>query len=163
MELDARRLTVSVTLQRRGREFYVEATKTDKSRRTIILPAQAVEALRAKRQRQREQRLLVGPGWETPFGDLVFTDAIGRPLNGTTLTHGLARVLKGAGLRPIRWHDLRHAAATLMLASGTDLKVVSEVLGHSDIGITANMYAGVLDSLKTDAADRLGALIRPVG
>jgi hypothetical protein len=62
-------------------------------------------------------------------------------------------------LQPVRFHDLRHAAATLMLASGKDLKVVSEVLGHSTIATTANVYAGVLDSLKDDAADRLTRLL----
>jgi integrase len=64
-----------------------------------------------------------------------------------------------AGLDPVRFHDLRHAAATLKLASGVDLKVVSELLGHSTIATTANVYAGILDSLKVDAADRVTRLM----
>lgn len=64
-----------------------------------------------------------------------------------------------AGLTPVRFHDLRHAAATLMLASGVDLKVVSELLGHSKISTTADVYTKVLDELKVDAADRMTRLM----
>lgn len=161
IDLDRGRLTVAVTLQRRHREWSVEGTKTEKSRRTISLPAPAVDALTAWRHHQREQRLRGGPGWETRYGDLVFTNTIGQPLQGTTLSHQFREALERAGLRSVRFHDLRHGAATLMLASGTDLKVVSEVLGHSTIATTANVYAGVLDSLKADAATRLTRLVRP--
>jgi len=110
-----------------------------------------------------EERLLLGAAWESPLVDLVFTDPWGRPIDGPNLTQRFQTILRAAGLPRIRFHDLRHAAATLMLASGTDLKVVSEVLGHSAIGTTANVYAGVLDELKADAADRLARLVRPRG
>lgn len=161
VDLVARRLSVAANLQRRSREYFLEPTKTAKSRRTISMPDPAVEVLTAHRQRQLQQRLLLGPAWDTQFGNLVFTDALGRPLDGRTLTVRFQTLVERAGLGSIRFHDLRHAAATLMLASGTDLKVVSEVLGHSAIATTANVYAGVLDELKTDAADRLARLVRP--
>lgn len=163
VDLTGRRLTVNVTLQRCGGAWHVEPTKTERSRRTLSLPAPAAEALAAHRQRQLEQRLLVGPDWGAAHGDLVFTDALGRPLVRSTLSHAFRAALERAELPTVRFHDLRHAAATLMLASGTDLKVVSEVLGHSTIATTANVYAGVLDSLKVDAADRLARLVRPDG
>ena len=162
VDLAARRLSVTTSLQRRGREYFLEPTKTAKSRRTIGLPDPAVEALTTHRQRQLQQRLLLGPAWAAQFGSLVFTDALGRPLDGRALTVRFQALVDRTGLGPIRFHDLRHAAATLMLASGTDLKVVSEVLGHSAIATTANVYAGVLDELKTDAADRLAQLLRPL-
>ena len=161
VDLAARRLRVEVTLQYRKREFFVEPTKTPKSRRTIGLPAPAAEMLAQHRQRQLEQRLLVGPGVGHPVDGLVFTNPFGRALDGRYLTVRFQAMVKRAGLGYLRFHDLRHAAATLMLASGTDLKVVSEVLGHSAIATTANVYAGVLDELKTDAADRLARLLQP--
>lgn len=159
VDLSARRLSVAVTLQRRGGAWHVEPTKTDKSRRTVSLPAPLVDILGAYRQRQREAQLLAGPAWDTSFGDLVFTAQRGGPLMAASLTHRFHDAQVRAGLTPVRFHDLRHAAATLMLASGVDLKVVSELLGHSTIATTANVYAGVLDSLKVDAADRLTRLM----
>lgn len=162
IDLATRRLRVEVTLQYRKREFSVEPTKTPKSRRTIGLPAPAAEMLTRHRQKQLEQRLLVGPEWDSRFDGLVFTNPFGRPLDGRYLTVRFQNLVSRAGLGAIRFHDLRHAAATLMLASGTDLKVVSEVLGHSAIATTANVYAGVLDELKTEAADRLARLLRPI-
>jgi integrase len=159
VDLDARRLRVSVTLQRRGGAWHVQPTKTDKSRRTVALAAPLVAILGAHRQRQREARLLAGPAGDPSFGDLVFTAPRGGPLMAASLTHRFHDAQVRAGLSPVRFHDLRHAAATLMLASGVDLKVVSELLGHSTIATTANVYAGVLDSLKVDAADRLTRLM----
>ena len=165
VDLDGMRLSVHATLQHRGGRWALEPTKTAKSRRTIGLPSPAADALAAHRQRQVEERLLLGAAWESPLVDLVFTDPWGRPIDGRNLTQRFQTILRAAGLPRIRFHDLHHAAATLMLASGTDLKVVSEVLGHSAIGIgtTANVYAGVLDELKADAADRLARLVRPRG
>jgi integrase len=163
VDLEGRRLAVNLALHGRHGQWFLETTKTPKSRRTIDLPDPAAEALAAHRQRQLEQRLLVGPEWDTRFGDLVFTDPVGRPIDGRNLTQRFQTILRGAELPRIRFHDLRHAAATLMLASGTDLKVVSEILGHSAIGTTANVYAGVLDQLKADAAVRLARLVRPRG
>ncbi len=161
MDLAARRLRVEVTLQHQRREFSLDPTKTPKSRRTIGLPSPAADLLARQRQRQLEQRLRVGPEWDRRFDGLVFTTPFGRPLDGRYLTVRFQKVVDQAGLGPIRFHDLRHAAATLMLASGTDLKVVSEVLGHSAIATTANVYAGVLDELKAQAADRLARLLGP--
>lgn len=162
VDLAARRLTVRSTLQRRDRAWFIEETKTEKSKRTVPLPAPAVDVLATHRERQRERRL-AARRWAITFGDLVFTDAAGNPVMGTTLTHQFRDTLQGAGLRSVRFHDLRHGAATLMLAAGIDLKVVSELLGHSTIATTANVYAGVLDTLKTDAADRLARLVRRPG
>lgn len=129
----------------------------------MSIPTPLVGILSDHRQRQREARLAAGPSWDTSFGDLVFTGVNGRPVMASSLTHRFHDAQARTGLAPVRFHDLRHAAATLMLAAGTDLKVVSELLGHSTIATTANVYAGVLDSLKVDAADRMTRLMgRPV-
>lgn len=130
--------------------------KTAKSRRILPLPAPARDLLVRHRARQREERSRLGLAWAAGgIRDLVFCDRVGDPLNGTNVTKHFKTGLRRAGLAPRRWHDLRHGAATLLLASGVDLKTVSTMLGHSQIATTANIYTGVLDSLKKDAADRL--------
>jgi integrase len=159
IDLNARLLTVTATLQRRGGAWHIEPTKTAKSRRTVSIPAPLVDVLSEHRQRQREARLLAGPVWDTSFGDLVFTGPKGQPFMASSLTHCFHDAQVRAGLSPVRFHDLRHAAATLMLASGVDLKVVSELLGHSKISTTADVYTKVLDELKVDAADRMTRLM----
>ncbi len=116
----------------------LEDAKTDRSRRTIVLPEPAVEVLTSHRFGQ-----VVRPIRSGPLGDLVFTTH-GHPLWAGEVTRQFRLTQVWAGLRSVRFHDLRHAAATLMLASGTDLKVVSEVLGHSTVATTADIYAGVL-------------------
>ena len=159
VDLAARRLRVEMTLQYRTREFFLEPTKTLKSRRPSA----------CRRRRPRCWRSAGSSSWSsvswwgrsgTPSSIAWCSpDPFGQPLDGRYLTVRFQKLVERAGLGPIRFHDLRHAAATLMLASGTDLKVVSEVLGHSAIATTANVYAGVLDDLKADAADRLGRLL----
>jgi integrase len=133
--------------------------KTKRSRRTLRIPVPLVELLAVQRQRQREDRLRLGPAWSEPIAGLVFTRPTGYPMEPTGVTHRFEEGLRRVGLPVRRFHDLRHAAATLMLASGTELKVVSSVLGHSTIGITADTYADVLQELHDDAADRLAQLL----
>jgi site-specific recombinase XerD len=89
----------------------------------------------------------------------VFTGSNGRSFVASSLTHRFHDAQVRAGLTPVRFHDLRHAAATLMLASGVDLKVVSELLVHSKIRTTADVYTRVLDEFKVDAADRMTRLL----
>jgi len=160
VDLEARVLRVHVALQRRDRAFALVEPKTARSRRTLGLPGPAVEALRAQRARQAEMRLAAGSAWREPVLDLVFTTATGAPFHGPTVTHELQASLARAGLRPRRFHDLRHGCATLLLASGTDIAVVRDILGHSTIGLTADTYAGVLPSLQREAVARLEGLMR---
>lgn len=133
--------------------------KTKRSRRSLRIPAPLVDLLAMQRQRQREDRLRLGAAWTESISGLVFTRPTGYPMEPTGVTHRFEEGLRRAGLPVRRFHDLRHAAATLMLASGTELKVVSAVLGHSTIGITADTYADVLQELHDDAADRLARFI----
>ena len=103
------------------------------------LPANVVATLREHRCHQAEQRLANGPGW--PEEDFVFTTAAGRPLDSRNLTTDFQEELARAGLPRIRWHDLRHTTATLLLEGGEDLGVVSRILGHSDYSTTSDVYA----------------------
>ncbi len=85
----------------------------------------------------------------------MFTDAVGRPLRGRGVTTALRSALAAAGLPSIRCHDLRHTAATLMLAAGVPLATISRTLGHSTLAITADIYAAVTPDLRREAADAM--------
>jgi integrase len=135
--------------------------KTDQSRRTVDLPAFVAEALRALRKDQAERRLLLGPAWDPHGHDLIVERGDGRPWPTHDASHAFATFAARHGFPQVRFHDLRHAFATLSLAAGTDLKVVSESMGHTSIKITADLYQDVIPRLRRDAADRLDALIGP--
>ncbi len=89
----------------------------------------------------------------------MFTTALGTPLDGISVTRRFQRVLKANGLPRQRFHDLRHACASYLLAAGVPARVVMETLGHSEISLTLNTYSHVLPGLGRDAADRLDALL----
>ena len=153
-------LHVTQALQRLGGEYRLVEVKSRTSRRTVPLTADAVEALAQERQCQLEARLAAGGRWREPIPGLAFTTATGAPRSGSAITHQFAGALSAAGLPPMHWHHLRHAFAGLMLASGADLSTVSSLLGHTSVNLTASTYAGVIPSLKRQAADRLGALLQ---
>ncbi len=159
VDLDARTLTVRRTLQRYGGAYHLDEPKTQRSRRTISLPAPLADALRLHRTRQAEERLRAGPLWEGECWNLVFCTERGTPLAGAEVTRRFQAKLAALGLPRQRFHDLRHAAATFLLAQGVPLRVVMEVLGHSTITTTANVYGHVLPELARDAMDRQGALL----
>lgn len=86
----------------------------------------------------------------------MFTTVQGRPIDPTNLTRAFTAFLRKAGLRRIRFHDLRHSTATLLLEQGIELVVIKELLGHAHIGVTATVYAHVRLHLQRDAIDSLG-------
>ncbi len=125
--------------------------KTAKSRRSVTLPALAVAAL----ARHRE-RLGALPLPSTP----VFTDSRGGPLRKRNLLRRWFHPLvASAGLPPMRFHDLRHAHASLLLAAGVHPKVVQERLGHSQVSTTLDTYSHVAPSLQREAAGRIDELL----
>ena len=153
--------TVRITrsLQRQtGKGLVFIQPKTDAGRRTIVLTQLAVEALRRHRTRQIEHRLQLADLWEDH--ELVFCTDFGKPLDPMNTYHAFHKALKNAGLPTIRQHDMRHTAATLMLAEGVHVKVVSEMLGHSNINLTQSTYQHVLPTMQREAADRLDAAFK---
>jgi site-specific recombinase XerD len=90
---------------------------------------------------------------------LVFTTTIGTPLDGSNVTHRLQAILEHAGLPRMRFHDLRHAAASLLLAQGVSPRVVMEILGHSQISLTLNTYSHVIPALQSAAADHMERIL----
>jgi integrase len=132
--------------------------KTARSRRTVTLPAEAVDALRAHKVRQNTHRLQV-PGYAS--GDLAFATGAGTPPNSGYITRAFKRALDRAELpRSIRFHDLRHFAGSLMLSAGIHPKVASERLGHASVAITLDLYSHVLEGLDRDAADKVQDALR---
>ena len=125
--------------------------KTEKSRRQIKLPLFVVEVLTRYKTLQDEQR---GKTETWANKDLVFTNAEGDYVGVTTVREAFNRVLKEAGLPHVRFHDLRHSAATILLSRGTHPKVVQEILGHSQISMTLDVYSHVLPSMQDDVSKR---------
>ena len=91
----------------------------------------------------------------------MFTTKIGTPLDPDNVSHYFKQILKDAGLRPQRFHDLRHACATLLLVQGVHARVVQDILGHSQVSTTLGIYSHVIPCLKRDAAQQLDALLAP--
>jgi integrase len=124
-----------------------------------VIAAFALEALKQHRERQREAEITAGPLWQDH--DFVFCTSIGTHLNPTRdMLDQLKVLLKKAGLPDIRFHDLRHSAATLLLSVGVHPKVVQEILGHSQISITMDVYSHVLPGMQQEAMSRLNDAIR---
>jgi integrase len=117
-----------------------------------------VAALRRHRAKQSETRLLLGPEWNE--GGFVFPSSGGVPQDGSHLLYGQFHpLLKRLGLPLIRFHDLRHTAATLLLGQGIHPKIVSEMLGHSTIAITLDLYSHVTPTMQRDAARAMNDLL----
>jgi integrase len=137
-------------------EIRFKEPKTQGSRRSIVLPAFAIDRLRIHRREQKDRFEKLG-AWRTNES-LVF-DREGEPWCPNTFGLWFARLVRRFKLPPVRLHDLRHSYATLMLESGVDLKTVSMALGHSTIRITADTYAHVTPAMQQSAAERLDRII----
>ncbi len=130
-----------------------KAPKTEHSRRSVELDAYLVEILRRHQQAQRRERELFGKDYQD--ADLVFCQPDGRPLDGQSLTRNeYRRLLEKAKCPPVRFHDLRHTCATLRFQQGEHPKSVSDLLGHSGIGITMDLYSHAIPGLQRQATSR---------
>ena len=157
--LQVRRILSRVPSKMPGKGYVEAEPKTQKSRRSVVIAPFALEALKQHRERQREAEIKAGPLWQDH--DFVFCTSIGTHLNPTRdMLDQLKVLLKKAGLPDIRFHDLRHSAATLLLSVGVHPKVVQEILGHSQISITMDVYSHVLPGMQQDAMSRLNDAIR---
>ena len=161
VDLEASTLTVRHALQRVDRVLVLVEPKSATSRRIIALPALVRDALRAHRTRQRTERLLAGSRWHDDPRDVVFRTTVGTPMDGIAVTRRFQAVLRQAGLPRQRFHDLRHACASLLLAQGVAPRVVMETLGHSQISLTLNTYSHVIPALGRAAADQMDAVLGP--
>lgn len=131
--------------------------KSGKSRSISITPSLAKELKKIYKQ-QLEYKLLLGQGYQDL--DLVFAQKNGKPIQPTEMARNYRKMVDKSGLPYIRFHDLRHTHATLLLQQGVHPKVVSERLGHSTIGITMDTYTHVLPNLQKEAALQFEQLIK---
>ena len=157
VDLDAGRISVRQTCQwlpKRG--FIFRQPKTYRSARPVSVADRVVERLRQQRMRQAEERLAAGSAYDN--NDLVFANAVGIPIHPNRLREAWARIGVQAGLR-LRFHDLRHIHASLLLQQGVHPKVVSERLGHSTVAVTLDIYSHVVPSLQVEAASQLEELL----
>jgi integrase len=147
-DVDMENAVVSVrrTLTRSGGRVTFGEAKTKKSRRSIRLAPQAVGALRSHLKRQLRDMEILGDRYQDQ--GLVFTTDTGAPINPSNLRQrSFAPLLKRAGLPHMRFHDLRHTCATLLLSRGVHPKFVQELLGHATIAITLDTYSHIMPSM----------------
>jgi integrase len=157
-DLDAGRLAVRQAFQRqRGRGLVFVEPKTPRSRRTIVLSRLAVAALRGHRDRQAFARRTAGAEWQERH--LVFCDHFGAPLDPSYQTATFKAALRAADLPEVRFHDLRHTAATLLLSQCVHVKLVSEMLGHTTITPTLDTYSHLIPAMHGDAAAAMDAIL----
>jgi integrase len=154
-DVDLPRATLHVrqSLVEVGGRLVFQQPKTASGRRGVSLPPAAVDALKSHRARQNERRLGLGEVWRDH--DLVFTVADGGPVTPANLLRSFRRLLERVDVPDIRFHDLRHTHATLLLKDGTHAKIVSERLGHASIAITLDTYSHVLPDMQQQAAESI--------
>lgn len=134
----------------------VSELKTRRSRRILYLTPGIVQVLNEHADRQKKERLASSQWQDQGF---IFTSSVGTPLDPDNFSKDFRRLCKQAGLGDWHPHEARHSAASAMLAQGVQLEVVSEVLGHSSIYITKDVYGHLVEGAKRDAAERMAAAL----
>ncbi len=157
VDFDGPQLTVRWQVVDAGRGPQLGLPKTRAGIRTVPIDGTTRDLLKRHRRAQAEARVAAGPGWVDT--GLVFTRENGSMLRPDGVTHLFKQLVHRAGVPEIRLHDLRHTHASLALAAGVDMKVVSDRLGHSTTAITADLYTHVIPSVAREAADAIAALI----
>lgn len=171
VDLETGEIRVRQQLQAVGKQLVLQPLKTEKSRRTLILPDVCVKGLRTHRTRQREERLKAGARWvdtglvfttyrtcKEGKGEKLKVGAALHPRNVTRVLHALLEVTEPK-LPRVRFHDLRHSAASLLLASGVQLAEVSKLLGHSEVRLTADLYSHLQKETAAKAARVMDAIL----
>jgi len=160
VDLERARLSVRYQLQRVEGKLRLVDPKTARSARTLMLPQVAVSALAAHYERQQQERALAGTRWVDT--GMVFTTTIGTMLDQRNLLRAFYAILRMSELPRVRFHDLRHSAATLLLAQGVHPRVVMDLLGHSSIAVTLDTYSHVIPDMKRESASQMDAILKPV-
>jgi len=155
VDFDAMFLAVNQAMERVRKVTTFKPPKTRTSRRTISLPAACVDALRAHKARQSEQRLAQGLGRDPQT--LVFARPDGSPWDADSLSKTFSKLIKAAKVTPITLHGLRHTHISHLLMDGVHLKVVSERAGHSSVNVTMLVYAAFLPNMQSEVGKKVDA------
>ena len=170
LDLDGGKLTIFRSLHRTKRRrdpdddspwFQLRHPKTAGSRRTLEIPPLTVDALRGHAVRQRQQRLLADITWKEQ--KLIFTTRVGTPLDTTNVLHGFQKILAKAGLPKMRFYDLRHTHASLLIAEGVHPKKIAERLGHASIKLTMDLYGHLFEGSDKESAERMQKIFGVIG
>jgi integrase len=157
VDLEKGMLYIRQTLSKDGKQF-LKGAKTEASIRSIKLSNDTIVLLRKQKTVVGKEKLSCGADYVD--NDLIICTAKGTPINPENLKRTFQRLIKEADVPSIRFHDLRHTHATMLLASGINPKVISERLGHSNIKTTLDIYSHVLPSMQEEAANQIETLLR---
>jgi len=162
-DLDWQKGTIRVQRQAqriRGQGIVFRAPKTKAGRRTIQLGEHTIQGLIAHKGRQQLEKEVAGEQWWE--NNLVFPSTVGTPLGGSNLLRDFKKQLKRSGVKEIRFHDLRHTAASLMLNYGVPVLVVSKILGHSKVSTTLDIYGHLISVMQEEAARIMDEIVTPI-
>lgn len=162
VDLDAGTVAVTQTVKRiKGKGLLIERiAKTPRSLRMLPLPKFALRVLLEHKERQARERTFAGDDWREH--GLVFTSTVGTPIEPRNLVRHFHATLKTLGIERRRFHDLRHTAASLLIAQGATLHEVKEVLGHAQIRLTSDLYGHAYLAAKREVVSRVDAILNPV-
>ena len=160
IDLDMLSLSVSQVLYKRRGVCQFKEPKTSHSRRRVAMTPKL--ALFLREYRAERESLYRQLGKELTPDDLVFANVEGRPLDPSVLSHDFARIAKRNGLEHVRFHDLRHTFASLMLLRGAKPKIISEALGHASVAFTMDTYSHIIEGMQEDAMALLDEVL-PAG
>lgn len=157
IDFKGKTITINQTILHIKSGYVFHNPKTEKSHRSILISDLVIKLLINQKKKQNENKLMLGQAYNDY--DLVTCRADGTPINPATFSHMFSTVLTKNELPNIRFHDLRHTNATLMLKSNIPAKIASERLGHSTIGITLDLYSHVLKDMQEEAVNKLDSVI----
>lgn len=157
LDLDGQRLRIRGSLQRVDGKLELVSTKTEESQRSVLLPTLVVAALRAHLARREQERAIAGDDWEE--SGRVFVTRRGTYLDARNMLRDYYKLRDGSELPAIRFHDLRHSAASLLHAAGVPSQAIRKLLGHASVRTTQEVYSHVTTDLESAAADKMDAIL----
>jgi integrase len=159
IDLDLQSISVCQTLYKRCGVCEFKEPKTSHSKRRVSMTAKLADYLSEYKGERESLSLHLGRLLKPD--DLLFSNIGGKPIDPGVLSHSFARLVKQAGLEGVRFHDLRHTFASLMLLKGAKPKVISEALGHASVAFTMDVYSHILPGMQSDAMALLDEVLPP--